>query len=199
MTRHSEELWSLAAELLDSVHFDDLRVLANTQPIGLRGLARLDRRIGGPSISTINRDGTGQYDVDDRDVFRPLQYCVMYFRNGLRSGDLEWFARNIVEMSCLHIEGLVKRVGGPIYLPLGSLLRHAVVKRRLDPATWERIHRFVKVFNDAKHNLSHEKDTHFFSVSDAVVAYIVCRRLGLSLYHLAGLSTNLAVFDEAFE
>ena len=195
MALHSEELWRLASELLDPETLRDLHALVNAQPIAFDDLSQLDRRIGGPSISTINRNGTGQYEIADRDVFRPLQYCAMLFRNGLQRGELDWHARDIVEMSSLHIESLIKRVGNLFGLPLGALLHKAIVRRRLDATTLNRLHRFTTFYNEAKHNMGHEKDSHLFSVPDAITAYFVSRRLGLTLYSLARVRTDLAVFE----
>lgn len=196
MTVHSEVLWDLAAELLDSVSLGKLRGLTSSQPVSYDKLVEFDCYLGGPGMSNINQNGVGRYHIADRDVFRPLQYCVMYFDIGFRRGNLEWLSRDIVQMSSLHIEGLVKRVGRVFHLPLGTALRKAVVERKVDPVTWDRIARFTKVYNDAKHNVRHPKDTHLFSIQDAIIAYVVCRKLGMSLYHLAGLRTDLTVFGK---
>ena len=196
MPLHSDCLRRLAAELLDPTSLGQLQRVAYARPLNLKQLVDLDRRIGGPGFSTISRNGTGQYEIADREVFRPLQYCGMEFRAGIETDDLEWRARDIVEMSSLHIEALIKRIGGLAGLPLGALLSQAVVKRRLDPDTWEKARRFTSVYNDAKHNFGHTKDTHLFSVPDAVFAYVVCRKLALSLYPLARLKTSLAALAD---
>jgi hypothetical protein len=118
----------------------------------------------------------------------------MHFRHGLQDSILEWQARDIVEMSCLHIETLLKRISGISWLPLGSTLRKPMVRRKLDEVTYGRAVAFSGVFNQAKHHVSHEKDTHLFSVSDAIVAYFIARRLSLPLYPLAKLKTDLSRF-----
>jgi len=195
MAPHSQDLWRLASELLDPGIVDEVKRLANAEAIDLEDLSELDRRIGGPSISTINRAGTGNYQIADRDVFRPLQYCAMLFRNGIHSGELGWHARDIVEMSSLHIESLVKRIGNIFGLPLGALLARPIVRRRLDAITLDRLQRFTAIYNAAKHDLKHEKDSHLFSIPDAIAAYFVSRKLGLALYPLARLETDLVVFE----
>jgi hypothetical protein len=119
----------------------------------------------------------------------------MLLRNGIESGDLDWHARDIVEMSGLHIESIVKRVGTIFRLPLGALLANSRVRRRLDATTLDRLRRFTSFYNDAKHNMRQEKDSHLFTVQDALVAYFISRKLGLSLYSLAGLATDLAIFE----
>lgn len=197
MGLHSDALWELAAELCDSATLSRLYDIATEGPIDYDALAQLDGRIGGPSISTINRGGTGRYEVADRDVFRPLQYCAMMFRNASHRGEIEWRARDIVEMSSLHIEALIKRIGNLFHLPLGAVLRRPVVKARLDAATFAQVERFTRIYNDAKHNMRHNKDTHLFATSDALAAYLVSRKLGLVLYPMAGLQTDIGVFQAA--
>ena len=98
-------------------------------------------------------------------------------------------------MSSLHIESLIKRIGNISNLPLGQALRKAVVRRRIDPVTWGQIDRYTRIYNDAKHNLRHQKDSHMFSVEGALLAYFVCRKLGAKLYPLANLITDLSVFE----
>ena len=81
------------------------------------------------------------------------------------------------------------------HLPLGAALRKTIVKRKVDSTTWKQIDTFTHIYNDAKHNFGHEKDTHMFSVEDALLAYFVCRKLGLKLYSLASLATDIRLFD----
>lgn len=98
-------------------------------------------------------------------------------------------------MSSVHIEGLIKNIGNIFHLPLGAALRNTIVKRKVDPILWRQLDTFTRVYNDAKHNFSHEKDTHMFSVEDAVLSYFVCRKLGTKLYPLAKLVTDIKIFD----
>ncbi len=65
----------------------------------------------------------------------------------------------------------------------------------MDPVTESLAGRFVPVYNEAKHAFDHEKDTHRYSVKDAVLAYFVCRRLGARMYPVARLCTDLSIFD----
>ena len=66
--------------------------------------------------------------------------------------------------------------------PLDSAPRAATTLDQLD--------RFAKIHNVAKHGFEHDRDTHMFSMQDAVLAYVVSRRLGLTLYPLANLVTD---------
>jgi hypothetical protein len=102
-------------------------------------------------------------------------------------------------MSSLHIEGLIKNIGNVFHLPLGAALRNVIVKRKVDPILWGQLDAFTHVYNDAKHNFGHEKDTHMFSIEDAVLSYFVCRKLGVRLYPLARLATDIKIFDKECE
>jgi len=195
MGSNSEELLQLASELYPPELLEKIRSLRISGSSNLEQMAEFDAQIGGPSLKSINQDGSGNYEIADRDVFRPLQYCEKHFRHGLQESNLEWQARDIVEMSCLHIEALLKRISGFHWLPLGSILRKSIARRKLDEDTYSRALIFSGIFNQAKHNLSHEKDTHLFSVSDAILAYFIARRLAVSLYPLARLKTDLVRFS----
>jgi hypothetical protein len=89
----------------------------------------------------------------------------------------------------------VKRIGRVWRLPLGQALRETVVKAKLDPVTWQQLSKYTHIYNDAKHKFDYSKDTHLFSVEDALLAYFVSRQLGRKLYPLADLETDLGVFD----
>jgi hypothetical protein len=102
-------------------------------------------------------------------------------------------------MSSLHIESLIKNIGNIFHLPLGAALRNAIVKRKLDATTWKQIEAFTHIYNDAKHNFSQDKDTHLFSIEDAILAYFICRKLGWKLYPLANLATDIKIFEKECE
>ena len=205
MKHQTRVLRQLACELFTPDERDALRQVSTSSPLDREGLVEFDRGIGGPSVATIASrklaggtlnipgHGVGRYALADRAVFRPLQYCSVWLTSD--NENAEWVTRDIVEMSSAHIEGLVKRIGRLRFLPLGTALRKAAVKNKIDPTTWGQISRFTLIYNEAKHRFDHDKDTHMFSMEDAVLAYFVCRRLGQKLYPLASLSTDLAVFD----
>lgn len=206
MDHQTRVLRQLADELFVPVERLVLRHVSTSTPLDRERLVEFDRSLGGPSVAAISTrelvggtlsipgHGVGRYHIADREVFRPLQYCSVWLTNS--DENEEWVARDIVEMSSAHIEGLVKRISRFRFLPLGTALRKAAVKSKIDPTTWSQVSRFTPVYNDAKHRFDHAKDTHMFSTEDAVLAYFVCRRLGQRLYPLATLSTDLAVFDE---
>jgi hypothetical protein len=198
MQAHTKTLAELAIALFTVEEQNTLRMLIASEPFDSNLLDRFDNSIAGPSVARMNCNNMGRYAVEDRDVFRPLQYCGMYFRRAkeLKWDDILWLMRDVVEMGSLHIEGLIKRIGNVFDLPLGAALRNAIVKRKVHPITWRQIAMYTHIYNDAKHNFSHDKDTHMFSVEDAVLAYFVCRKLGLQLYPIANLVTDVKVFDQ---
>lgn len=190
MGRFTVQLWNLAEELFNGKVLQRMRLVVGANPFVYSCLLELDETVGGACMSTVTQNGTGQYHVDDRDVFRPLQYCGMYF---YRKGDLaevECFTRHIVHMSGLHIEMLLNRVGQMSGFTLGHALNNTGVKRRIGPVAWAQADRFRRIYNAAKHNVCQDKDTHLFSVGDAVLAYFVSRKLGEALYHLASVRTH---------
>jgi hypothetical protein len=200
-------LRQLADELFTPPERVALSQVSTSSPLDHGRLVEFDRSLGGPSIATIASQsrvggtlgipghGVGRYHLADRGVFRPLQYCSVWLT--IAGESQEWVTRDIVEMSCVHIEGVVKRIGGFRFLALGTALRKAAVRSKIDSRTWDQIERFTDIYNEAKHRFDHDKDTHMFSMEDAVLAYFVCRRLGEKLYPLAALRTDLAVFGEA--
>jgi hypothetical protein len=162
-------------------------------PLNLEALCNLDDSIPGPSINRLAdavrerlefSDGFDRLSVDDRDVFRPLQYCAMAFK----AQDLEWRTRDVVENGGLHLEALVKRVGGISRVPLGAAVRQ--LRGKLGPFE-PQLQSYADLHNDAKHEYAHEFGTHMFSVSDAVFAYIISRVIGVFLYPRASLKSDL--------
>lgn len=199
MKKHTETLRKLIKELFVTEKAKQIQSLSKTEPLNLSLLTAFDDTLDGPSVSRINCEREGRYEIPDRDIFRPLQYCGMYFKAMISKNNIDdplWLTRDIVEMSSLHIEGLIKNIGSLAKLPLGMALHKAIVKQRVDFETWKQIDIFTKVYNDAKHNFSHEKDTHMFSVEDAVLTYFICRKLGTKLYPLAKLETDIQIFQK---
>ena len=198
MKKHTDVLRQLVTELFTEDEQARLRALVAEEIPNANAVLEYDESLEGPSITRLNCLNTGRYATDDRDIFRPLQYCAMNFRQENKSDwkhDSAWHARDLVEMSSLHIESLIKRIGNVLQLPLGAALRKAIVRRKVDPTTWRQIEAFTHIYNDAKHDFSHAKDTHMFSVEDALLAYFVCRKLGAKLYPLANMATNLKIFE----
>lgn len=199
MENHTEILWRLVTELFADDEQKRLKVLVTPKIPNAQAVIVYDESLDGPSITRLNCNNTGRYAVEDRDIFRPLQYCAMDFLkdNGADwEDDAEWLARDLIKMSSLHIESLIKNIGNVFHLPLGAALRNVIVKSKVHSMTWKQIDTFTHIYNDAKHNFSHAKDTHMFSVEDALLSYFVCRKLGAKLYPLATLATDIKIFEK---
>lgn len=196
MTTPYRALITLASDLLTEAELDEFGQLFSEEPFDNGKLLELDRNLGGPGFSNVSCNGTGRYHVEDRDVFRPLQYCSMYFKMAYEGSDAHWLTRTLVQMSSLHVEGLVKSMVGGSMQPLGRVLRTPSVRQRLDPVIWNRINQFTSIYNEAKHNLNHPKDTHLFSIEDALLSYIIARKLAAALYPVARIHTELTIFSQ---
>ena len=195
MKQHTQTLRQLIIELFTEDQQKRIQMLVDSELPNIEAVISFDDSLEGPSISRINCQNLGRYKTKDRYIFRPLQYCGMHFMHTQRSNDAKWHTRDFLEMSSLHIEALIKNIGGFLNLPLGMALHKAIVKAKVDLVTWKQIETYTHVYNDAKHNFSHKKDTHMFSVEDALLAYFVCRKLAVKLYPLAKLATNMKIFD----
>lgn len=199
MKSHTETLGQLVIALFTTEEVRQIRLLSESWPLDLSLLIKFDDTLDGPSVSRMNCERHGRYEIPDRSIFRPLQYCGMYFKAMISKENIDdplWLTRDIVEMSSLHIESLIKNIGSVFHLPLGAALRNAVVKSKVDAITWSQIEKFTHIYNDAKHNFSHDKDTHMFSVEEALLSYFVCRKLGVKLYPLAKLATDMRIFEK---
>lgn len=196
MLIHTRILWAVAQDVYSAQEFIELqRAILAVEPYP-EPVAKFDLSMGGPSLTRLSCAGHGRYHIDDREIFRPLQYCHRHFEHGYQTGDFKWETRRIVQDSSLHIEALVKRVTATPHLPLGQALRSQGVKQVLGVSLWSQLDRFTRVYNDAKHDMSHPKDTHMFSLEDALLAYFISRKCGLELYQRIRLSTNLVVFSQ---
>lgn len=196
MANYSVSLEQLASELFEASTLVDLQSIKQQKPLPIHQFVAFDSRVGGPGFFNVDCYGHGRYEVEDRDIFRPLQYCRVYFEMIARESQAEWLTREVVHMSSLHIENLVKRIGRVQRMPLGKVLREIVVKRKLAPVLWDQIVRYTAMYNASKHDVDQPKDTHLFSTGDAILAYTICRKFAVSLYPHVTLKTDLAVFDK---
>ena len=165
--------------------------MAAAMPLDFEALVQLDAELGWACISNVNNGNVGNYHVDDRDVFRPLQYCAGYLHKMSKGGG-HWLTRHTVHMAALHVECLAERIGLSHKLPLGRTIREKIFRQKVDHETWNLIDGFCRVYNAAKHDVEHEKDTHMFSIEDAVLAYFVGRAIGNRLSHLVEWRTEWA-------
>jgi len=159
----SEVLARLGRELF-SAECETLHRIAAATPLNRRALIDFDDALWGPSLSRIannrpNAPGTlgipcheiTRCELEDGEVFKPLHYCAVSLTDP--GQDLEWEARSVVAMSSAHLEKLVGRIGGFRMLPLGNVLRKAIVRRKIDSVTWDQLWRYRGVNNAAKHQL----------------------------------------------
>jgi hypothetical protein len=186
-------------QLIDELFKDDEKEIIieiyQSKKINQEKVMSFDKSLGGPSMLNQTRNGSSRYYIKDRDIFRPLQYCRSHFLMYFKEGEDECFSRDIIEMSCMHIEELIKRIGGLWRLPLGQAIHNAIVRSTVDPITWDQIKRFVYIYNDAKHYFSQEKDTHLFSMNEALISYFICRKIAEKLYPISHISTDPKIFE----
>jgi hypothetical protein len=201
LTRYSDLLVQLANELFSPDSWRTLLSIASSKSLDREAFIDFDDSIAGPSIVRIadnrpnapgtlgiSRHGVTHCEVEDREIFRPLHYCAVDLTSN-ELEDVEWRTRDIVHNSGVHLEALLKRIGHIPFLPFGdALLRR--LKHQIDEVTWDQLVRFKSVHNDAKHRFDNDLGTHMFSVQDAVLAYLIARRLGQKLYPTANLKSD---------
>ena len=153
-----------------------------------------DRSLGGIGLFNINKERTGRYHVEDRDLFRPLQYIYMNIEN--RYSDLSWYTRNIIHMCGLHLEAILKRYTGKLNFPLGKILFNEKLTKNFNQKLLTELCVIAKLFNAAKHDVSRHKDEHLFSIADAMFCYFITRQLAIQLFPLVKLNTNPEVWQE---
>src|SRR5439155_16055868 len=120
-----------------------------------------DNRPNAPGTLGIPRHGITRCELEDREVFKPLHYCAISLTDPDR--DVASEARSVVAMSGAHLEKLLERIGALRFLPLGNLLRDALVKQRIDPITWDQLWHYRAVYNSAKHRFDNPIGTHLIS------------------------------------
>ena len=178
-------------------------VAASDGDSALRDLMLIDETIPGLGQHNINeKTGRGTVTavarIEDRPIFRPIQYVGMY----LCHASLEWLTRSIVIVSCLHVENSLKRqlkVDGRF--SIGMILKRGKA-RYLGADLVETLCELNEaVYNQAKHSIERTyAEGHMFSIADSLVVYLICRTLGSSILKNSGITTKYDefVFDEDF-
>ncbi len=120
----------------------------------------------------------------------------------LSNASLEWLTRDIVTMSCLHVENSLKRqlkVEGN--LSIGMILKRGKAQS-LDVDLVETLRELNEaVYNEAKHSIEDTyAEGHMFSIADSLAVYLICRTLGSRILKDSGITTenDESVFDEDF-
>ena len=171
-------------------------VAANDRDSALRDLTFIDRTISGLGQHNINErmEGGGVGSVariEDRPIFRPIQYVGMY----LEGYPLEWLTRDIVTMSCLHVENSLKRqLEIDARISIGMILKRGKALS-LDADLVEVLWKLNEaVYNKSKHSIERtHADGHMFSIADSLAVYLVCRTLGSRILKGSGITTK---YDE---
>ena len=159
-------------------------------------LIKIDATIPGVGLHNVKelspKDGRpGAYHITDRAIFRPIQYVVMHFRHR----PLDWFTRDIVRYSCLHVESSLKRrLDEKRCRSMGMILKNPEA-RTLDSNLHnilELLNKFV--YNRAKHTIEQiDLNSHMFSVADSIAIYLTCRIVGAQLLRGMGITTTSGV------
>src|SRR5947208_5926662 len=118
MTSYEQRLTEIATEMFSAEQLGRLDLISASTPFNLQAMSDFDDTIPGPSMRRLSEavrqrlmfwsPGHDRLSISDRDVFRPLQYCATAFE----ADELDWRTREIVEKSGVHLEALVKRIGG---------------------------------------------------------------------------------------
>ncbi len=189
---------------LASYHSEVLRIGAvalSDRESALRDLFPIDETIPGLGQHNINeRTESGTLTavarIDDRDIFRPIQYVGMY----LEGYPLEWLTRDIVTMSCLHVENSLKRqLKIDDRLSIGMILKRGKAQI-LDTELLDLLWKLNEaVYNKSKHSIERTNaDGHMYSIADSLAVYLICRSLGSLILKDSGITTKYdeLVFDE---
>lgn len=173
-----------------------------------RRLYELERAIGGIGVHNVNtllvvgerKDTaiTGTYHNEDRDVFRPIQYCAVLLLSRFVALD----TRYLVDNSCAHVESILKRIlanltgKSVIERSMGVVIKDLMRMRELeDAAEILEVSRCINaIYRRAKHEFASDLsggagpnsspldiENHLFTYEEAAITYFGCRTHGLQL------------------
>ena len=193
LTEHRDKILRIADEM-QSVEFIYERETAYND------LVKIDSQIQGLGLHNVNEETqgwwyTGVYQIEDRPIFRGIQYIGSHMGN-LK---LERLACSIVVESCYHVEGSLKRrlnVDGN--LSIGGILGRSKAQPLESDLleTLEFLNEFV--YNRGKRTIEDiDLDERMFSLADAFAIYLVCRVLGARILQDTNIKTKhgAMVFD----
>lgn len=183
----TNEIRDIASRLLTSEEIHEIQKLLKKRNDLFSNMRNIDMNMGGAGTHNINRGNTGRYNIEDRDIFRPIQYIYAYLQ--MRPGDFDWVTRGIIHMSGLHLESLIKRLFSIRRIPLGQALALRIAKLKLDNQLYLDLKAIIRPYNNAKHHLEHCKDTHLFDVESALLYYVAVRKIALKLMPITHLYT----------
>ena len=169
-------------------------------------LFEIEKKIGGIGVHNANtfflgdeNHATGNYRGEDRSIFRPIQYCTRVLLENFIDSD----TRYLINMSCAHIEGLLKRIYMRLrnleedFRPMGNLIVTLKTSTIFNNDNGEDLMRISTYINEAYRKSKHDfeipieeyqealdLDTHLHSYEEAMVIYFGCRIHGISLMEL---------------
>lgn len=191
---NKNDIMELSREVLSQEEFNEIINIAADKTHVFVNMINFDRKLGGAGIHNINLGQTGRYHIKDRDIYRPYQYIYAYIQMDYEQ--IEWVTREIIHMCGLHLESLIKRLASITRLPLGQALTLQIVRMKLENQIYNYLRVIVKPYNNAKHKLNHEKDTHLFDLESALLCYASTRKLSKIISPLASLNTPLSVWED---
>jgi hypothetical protein len=162
-----------------------------------KAFSPLERTIGGIGYDRLFYGANGQrysgyYPIEERDIYRPLQYSLMNLIGG-------WNRREAVRESCAHIESIMKRryehrIENILKKPLGTIVGLADQKGILPNDLLINLTLISEMNNIAKHDydidsvkfedrdeLRFEIDSKVFTSFEALAMYFICRKVGMDL------------------
>jgi hypothetical protein len=190
--RIKPEIKSLLKEVIPSIKLKDIRAIIDKRNYNIiesvELTTELDKTIEGMGIHNVNKRDerghlTGNYQVNDRSIYRPIQYVWVKLYSDI---NIEWSSRDIVSESCFHVESCLDRYcEEKIYGSFGKIL-HSKLGRTLPVQIWNPLYSMSKVYNLAKHRIPEQLnyEDHLFSEADALATYFICRKLGIEILKL---------------
>ncbi len=152
----------------------------------LSNFIEFDRGLGGVGIFNVNNGNTGAYDVRDRDIYRPYQYILSFLEF-----KTPWLTRGIIQKCGLHLESIVKRITGRDKLPLGQALSTYIARQKIGVELVRELMTIVNLYNNSKHKVNQPKDTHLFCFEEAIVCYLVTRKLSNKIIPFVKIHSNI--------
>jgi len=170
---------------ISSDHFDNWRNIINP----------IEEKIGGTGIKDLlvnvdNGGYTGNYDIKDRDIYRPLQYATICFTHT----DIDGFLRrDSIQESCEHIENVLKRIFSTSLkisnCPLGQITGQIKQKNLLENNMVFLLEKINIINRIAKHEYGEDSiptdydpyNDHMFTLMEAISMYFICRKVGFIL------------------
>jgi len=156
-------------------------------------ILQIDNAIGGIGIDRLlvptSDSYTGRYPVEERPIHRPLQYA-------LRDMLLLNSPRTAVQMSCQHVEGILKNkyagvIPGIDRKPMGRIVRLVNSMNLLGIEIVVQLDEVTTILNIAKHEYGSNAvripdplglvESQVFNIHEAVSMYFICRKLGVQL------------------